>query len=151
MDPELYTLTTTYPEPGLKEKQDAALADRLAEIKAGMAEEEKQAVIDATHAEEEEDDNGEMIAALTPVSVADLPEEIRQYQITDETGADGVRRMTAVAGVDGVGKADLYFDARTLPQEDIHYLRLFTRLMGQLDTDAHSKEELAVLMYDKTE
>lgn len=146
VDPELYTLTTTYPEPGLKEKQDAALADRLAEIKAGMTEEEKQAVIDATHAEEEEDDNGEMIAALTPVSVADLPEEIRQYQITDETGADGVRRMTAVAGVDGVGKADLYFDARTLPQEDIHYLRLFTRLMGQLDTDAHSKEELAVLM-----
>ena len=53
--------------------------------------------------------------------------------------------MNAVAGVDGVGKADIYFDARTLPQEDIHYLRLFTRLLGQLDTDAHSKEELALL------
>ncbi len=146
IDPELYTLTTTYPEPGLKEKQDAELADRLAEIKAGMTDEEKQAVIDATHAESEEEDNSAMIAALTPVAVADLPEEVREYQITDETGADGVRRMNAVAGVDGVGKVDLYFDARTLPQEDIHYLRLFTRLMGQLDTDVHTKEELAVLM-----
>ena len=146
VDPELYTLTTTYPEPGLKEKQDAALAEKLAEIKAGMTEEEKQAIIDATHAEPEEDENAEMIAALTPVTVADLPEEVREYAITDETGEDGVRRMNAVAGVDGVGKVDLYFDARTLPQEDIHYLRLFTRLLGQLDTDAHSKEELAVLM-----
>ena len=146
VDPELYTLTTTYPEPGLKEKQDAALADKLAEIKSGMTEEEKQAIIDATHAEPEEDENAEMIAALTPVTVADLPEEVREYAITDETGEDGVRRMNAVAGVDGVGKVDLYFDARTLPQEDIHYLRLFTRLLGQLDTDAHSKEELAVLM-----
>ena len=146
VDPELYTLTTTYPEPGLKEKQDAALAEKLAEIKAGMTDEEKQAIIDATHAEPEEDENAEMIAALTPVTVADLPEEVREYAITDETGEDGVRRMNAVAGVDGVGKVDLYFDARTLPQEDIHYLRLFTRLLGQLDTDAHSKEELAVLM-----
>ena len=146
VDPKLYTLTTTYPEPGLKEKQDAALAEKLAEIKAGMTDEEKQAIIDATHAEPEEDENAEMIAALTPVTVADLPEEVREYAITDETGEDGVRRMNAVAGVDGVGKVDLYFDARTLPQEDIHYLRLFTRLLGQLDTDAHSKEELAVLM-----
>ena len=146
VDPELYTLTTTYPEPGLKEKQDAALAEKLAEIKAGMTDEAKQAIIDATHAEPEEDENAEMIAALTPVTVADLPEEVREYAITDETGEDGVRRLNAVAGVDGVGKVDLYFDARTLPQEDIHYLRLFTRLLGQLDTDAHSKEELAVLM-----
>ncbi|MBQ6515164.1 MAG: insulinase family protein [Clostridia bacterium] len=145
VDPALYTLTTTYPEPGLKEKQDAELAEKLAEIKAGMTEEEKQAAIDTAHAEPEEEDNRAMIAALTPVAVADLPEEVREYPISDETGEDGVRRMNAVAGVDGVGKADIYFDARTLPQEDIHYLRLFTRLLGQLDTDAHSKEELALL------
>ena len=145
IDPALYTQTTTYPAPGEKEKQDAALAARLEEIKAGMTEEEKQAVIDATHAEQPEEDNTEMIASLTAVSVADLPEEIRQYEITDETGEDGVRRMNAIAGVDGVGEVSLYFDARTLPQDDIHYLRLFTRLMGDLPTDAHTTEEIAVL------
>ena len=144
-DPALYTLTVTYPAPGEKEKQDAALADSLAQIKDSMTEEEKQAVIDTTNAEPEEEDNAEMIASLTAVTVADLPEEIREYKVTDETGKDGVRRMNAVAGVDGVGKVDLYLDARALPQEDIHYLRLFTRLMGQLDTDTHTSEELAVL------
>ena len=144
-DPALYTLTTTYPAPGGKEKQDAELEARLAEIKAGMSEEEKQAIIDATHAEPAEEDNSEMIASLTAVTVADLPEEIRQYQVSDETGADGVRRMNAVAGVDGVGEVTLYFDARTLPQDDIHYLRFFTRVLGELPTDVHSKEELAAL------
>ena len=76
----------------------------------------------------------------------DLPEEVRQYEVTDVTADNGVRYMNALAGVDGVGKAVLSLDARAIPQEDIHYLRLYTRLMGQLDTDAHSKEELAVLM-----
>ncbi|MBO4471096.1 MAG: insulinase family protein [Clostridia bacterium] len=145
-DPALYTLTTTYPEPGLREKHDAALADKLAEIKAGMTDEEKQAIIDATNAEPVEDDTSEMVASLTAVTVKDLPEEVRQYEVSDVTAENGVRYMNAVAGVDGVGKVDLFLDARTLPQEDIHYLRLYTRLMGQLDTDAHSKEELAVLM-----
>ncbi|MBR5962158.1 MAG: insulinase family protein [Clostridia bacterium] len=144
-DPALYTLTTTYPEPGLKEKQDAALADKLAEIKAGMTDEEKQAVVDATHAEPEEEDTSEMIASLTAVTVSDLPEKIRQYPYTDETGKDGVRRISAVAGVDGIGYIDLFLDARGISQEDLQYAQLFTQLLGHLDTDAHTKEELAVL------
>ncbi len=144
-DPALYTLTTTYPEPGLKEKQDAALADRLAEIKAGMTEEDKQAVIDATHNKPEEEDTSEMVASLTAVTVADLPEEVRQFPYTDETGEDGVRRMNAVAGVDDVGVIDLFLDARGVSPEDLQYARLFSQLLGQLDTDVHTKEELAVL------
>ena len=144
-DPALYTLTTTYPEPGLKEKRDAALAEKLAEIKARMTEEEKQAVIDATHAEPAEEDASEMIASLTAVTVADLPEEVREFPYTDKTGEDGVRRMNATAGVDGVGIVDLFLDVRGVSQEDLQYTRLFTQLLGQLDTDAHTKEELAVL------
>ena len=144
-DPALYTLTTTYPEPGLKEKQDEALDAALAGIREGMTDEEKQAVIYATLAGQAEEDNTELIASLTAVTVADLPEEVREYPVSDLTGGDGVRRLNAEAGVDGVGKVALYLDARTLPQEDIHYLRLFTRLLGFLDTDAHTKEELAVL------
>ncbi|MBR5970347.1 MAG: insulinase family protein [Lachnospiraceae bacterium] len=53
----LTTLVTTYPEPGLKEKEDAALAEELAKIKAGMSDEEIEAIIAAsgvTEAAEEE-------------------------------------------------------------------------------------------------
>ena len=52
----LYTLTTTYPAPGEKEKQDAALKEKLAQIKAGLSEEELQAIIAETNAAPKEED-----------------------------------------------------------------------------------------------
>ena len=140
--PALYTLTTTYPEAGLKEKHDAELEAKLAEIKAGMSEEEKQAVIDRTNATAPEEDNSEMLASLTAVTVATLPEEVKTYELRDETGEDGVRRIEAVCGTDGISYISLNLDAAALPQEDLHYLRLFTRLLGHMDTDQHSWEEL---------
>ena len=146
VDPAQYTLTTTYPEPGRKEKQEAALAEKLAEIKAGMTEEEKQAIIDATNAKPEEEDTTEMVASLTAVTVANLPEEVREFSYTDETDANGIRRINVTAGVDEVGLVDLFLDARSLSQKDLQYAHLFSQLLGQLDTDAHSREELAMLM-----
>ena len=146
LDPALYTLTTTYPAPGLKEEEDAALAASLAEVKAGMSQEELEAIVAATAAAPEEEDNSQMVASLTAVSVDTLPEEVKEYEISDVTGDDGIRRIDVTAGVDGVGFVELFLDARTLPQEDIHYLRLYTRLLGQLNTSAHTKEELSTLM-----
>ena len=154
LDKETWTLVTTYPEPGQKEAHDEALAQLLAEIKANMTKEEKQAIIDASNAEPEDGDAAELVAQLQAVTVESLPEEIRKYDVDDVTGEDGIRRIDVTAGVDGVGTALLYLDAQALPQEDIHYMRLFTRLLGQLDTDAHTKEELDVLsaryLYGKT-
>ena len=145
LDPALYTLVSTYPAPGEKEKLDAELADRLAGIKAGMTAEEIHRIVDETAAPQEEEDNTALMASLKAVSVSDLPEEVRTYEISDTAGEDGVRRIDVAAGVDGVGQVCLYFDAGALPQEDIHYMRLYTRLLGELGTDAHSREEVSVL------
>ena len=145
-DPALYTLVSTYPLPGGKENHDAELARKLAEIKAGMTDEEKQAIIDATNAENGKADASEMLKEIKKVDAATLPEEIKTYNVADVTGIDGVRYLDVEAGVDGVCKPGLYFDAASLPQEDIHWMRLFTRLIGKLDTDAHTKEELDSLI-----
>ena len=154
LNPALYTLTTTYPAAGQKEVHDAELAARLAEIKAGMSEEEIQAVIDATNAVPEQDDTSAMLAELNALTVATLPEEVKTYELRDETGADGVRRIESVAGVDGISYVMLNLDAAPLPMEDIHYMRLFTRLLGHMDTDAHTWKELDPLvtryLYDST-
>ena len=145
VEPSLYTLTTGYPAPGQKEVHDAELAAKLAEIKAGMSDEEKQAIIDATNAVPAEEDNAAMLADLTAITVSTLPEEVKTYELRDETTEAGVRRLEAVTGVDGISYVMLNLDAAALPQEDIHYMRLFTRLLGNLDTDAHTWEELAAL------
>ena len=149
----LYTLTTTSPAPGEKEKQDAALADQLATIKAGMSEEELQAIIEETNAPEKKTDAADLIAQVKAVTVESLPEEIRTYDVLDETDENGIRHIDVTAGVEDIGQVEILLDAATLPQEDIHWMRLFTRLLGNLDTDAHTKEELDVLsgryLYDR--
>ena len=142
---KLTALSVTYPVPGLKEEQDAALAERLAAYKAGLSEEELQALIDQTNASEEADDSSEYVAKLQAVTIASLPEEVRSYQVSDQTGADGVRRVNAEAGVDGLGQAILFLDAAGLPQEDIHWFHLYTDLMTEMDTASHKAEELPVL------
>ena len=153
-DKELYTLTTAYPAPGEKEKADAALKEKLAEIKASMTAEELQAIVEETNAAPKDEDVSALMAQIKAVTVESLPEEIRTYAVSDSTDENGIRHIEATAGVDGIGFPYLLLDASTLPQEDIHWMRLFTRLLGKLDTDRHTREELDVLMgrylYDKT-
>ena len=154
LENDLRTLSVTSPDVGGKERHDAALAEQLAQVKASLSEEDLAAIVEASNAEQANDDASALVAQLQAVTVESLPEEIQLYEVSDETGADGIRRIDALAGVDGIGEPMLYLDARSIPQEDLHYFRLFTRLLGQLDTDAHTKEELDVLisryLYDKT-
>ncbi len=143
---DLTALVTVYPDAGAKEVKDAALADKLATIKASLSKDEINAIIAETNAPAEEEDFSEAIAYLKAVDVSSLPEEVRIYDVNDVTGDDGIRKIDAVANVDGVGTASVYFDAAAVPQADIHWLRLFTRLLGKLDTTKHSEDELSVLM-----
>ena len=145
LDGAITAMSCTYPESGLREQLDAAEAERLAAVKASMSAEELQAVIDMTNAEDEEDDASEYVKQLQAVTVDSLPEEIRSYEVSEHTDADGVRYIDAVADVDGVGTTILLLDASGLSQEDIHWFALYTALVGEMDTASHSRDELALL------
>ena len=138
-------LVTTCPEPGLREQLDAEEAARLSAVKASMSEEELDALIAQSNAEKETDDASAYVAQLQAVQVDSLPEEVREYRITDETGSDGVRRLSAEADVDGIGQPMLLLDASGLPQEDLHWFALYCDLLGELPSSVHSREELAEL------
>ncbi|MBE7005248.1 MAG: hypothetical protein E7425_13415 [Ruminococcaceae bacterium] len=137
-------LTTTYPEPGLKEKNDAAEAERLAAVKASMSAAEIEALVAASNAADEEDDASKYVAQLKAVDVKSLPEEIRTYDVTDKTEG-GVRYIDAVAGVDNIGQTTVLLDASGVAQDDLHWLKLFTDLVGEVDTAKYTREELATL------
>ena len=146
VNPELWTLTTGSPAPGQKEAHDAELAAKLAETKTGMSAEEIQAIVDATNAPETKDDTSAMIADLTAVTVATLPEEVKEYDLRDETDENGLRRIEVVAAVDGISQVSLFLDAAAVPQDDILYVQLFTSLLGSMNTDRHTWQELSSLM-----
>ena len=138
-------LAVTYPEPGLKEANDQAEAERLAEVKAAMSDEEIEAIVASSNAVEEPEDNAAMVAELQAVTVESLPEEIRNYEYTDETDEMGVRHIDVLAGVDGVGQVDIYLDAAGLTADQLHWYKLYTDLTGYLDTRSLTRDEIDVL------
>ena len=138
-------LVTTYPEPGLKERKDAELAQKLAAVKAAMSEEEIAALVAATNAEDEEEDTSALVAQLQAVTVETLPEELKLYEVRDETDDLGVRHIEVPAAVDGVGQVSLFLNAMGLEQEDLLWFKLYTQLTSELDTRTHTKSELATL------
>ncbi len=147
-DSPVTALAITQPVPGLKEQQDAALAEDLAARKAAMTDEQLDAIVAQTAkmGEKEADDSAQYVAQLQAVTVDSLPVERRIYDITDTTGEDGVRELGISAEVTGVGQALLLLDAAGLPQEDIHWFKLYTDLMGKLDTLRRDNADLAAQM-----
>lgn len=142
-------LVTTYPAPGEKEAKDAALAETLAGIKAQMTEDEIAAIVAASTEEESDQldsDTSAMIAELTAVTKDTLPEEIKRYEIRDVTDENGVRHIDAVAGVDGIGQADILLDITGFEAEDLHYLKLLANMTTRSASSTHSRAELSDLI-----
>ncbi|MBQ6671647.1 MAG: hypothetical protein IJM73_00305, partial [Spirochaetales bacterium] len=145
-DNGLNALVTTKAVAGLKEQKDAALAERLAQVKASMSKEEIDAIVKATVSPEEETaDTAAMVREIQVVDVESLPEEARIYEIEDETGADGIRRIWAKADIADLGYAGILLDASGLTQNQIHFFKLWTGMIGELDTQRHTRTELSSL------
>lgn len=140
-------MATTIPVAGLKEQNDAALAAALAEKKAAMTDEEIAAIVAQTAALAQPAENtaAQYVSQLQVVTVDSLPEELRIYNYTDVTGEDGVRRIDVQANVDGVGQAMVLLNVSDMPQELLHWFQLYTDLLCEVDTNAHTRQELASL------
>ena len=141
-----WALVTTKSVAGLQEEKDAALAEHLAEVKASMSQEEIAAIVAATNNPPKTNpDTPDMVRKLQVVGVDSLPVEHRIYEIEDTTGADGIRRLWAKTDVTDVGYMGIMLDASGLRQDQIHYFKLWTSLIGELDTFRHTRAELANL------
>ena len=138
-------LVTVYPVPGGKEEKDAALAEKLAQTKAGMSPEEIGRIVEASNAPAEQTDNSAYLAELKVVDVATLPEEIRTFEVKDETTEAGVRHVDGTAGVNGIGTVRILLDAGGIPQEELRWVSLYGMTVGNLDTGKHTRAELAAL------
>ncbi|MDI9520469.1 MAG: insulinase family protein [Bacillota bacterium] len=141
-------LVVTAPKPGLKEEQAEALASKLSEKRAQMTDEEISDLVEQTAAfgAQAQGDASQYVKQLQAVDVESLPVERRIYDIQDDLGEDNVRRVHASADVSGVGHALLLLDAGSIPQENLHWFKLYTDLLGKLDTKQHTQAELSSLL-----
>ena len=145
-DNSLTAIVTTWPDPGKKEEKDAALAEKLREIKANMSAEEIDAIVASSNAQPEYNpDTAAMVRDLTAVTVPTLPEEALIFPVRDVTDESGIRHMSAVAEVEDIANVKLLLDTSAMPQENLLWMQLYVDLLGEIDTAGHTWDQLPLL------
>jgi Zn-dependent M16 (insulinase) family peptidase len=142
-------LVTTIPEAGLTEKLSEQEQQYLADLKASMTGKEIEKIVNDTKAYNEwnnrQTDEAEqaVVKDLQVVEVSDLPIEVKEYHLNDISYSDGVRIISAQAYVGATGLTSLALDVSGVPAEKLFYLQLYTSLLGKMDTQKYSREQLA--------
>ena len=136
-------MAITVPEPGLKEKNDAALREKLDKMKADMTPEEVDALAAETRAYMdfvEESNAIPMPEELNALTVETLPEEI-YYDPASETNIGGIRVVTNEIDSPLI-RISIRTDTSSIPFEDLFDFSEYIYLLGTLGTEKYTREEL---------
>ena len=133
----------------LYEAEQKALDDELSKLTDSMSKEEKQKLVEDTKriVAKSKDDPTEYLRKVSVVSVDDLEDEMKVFDVSDDTDEAGVRHLNVYTGTEDIIANELYLDAKGLPQDDLLYLALFTDLVNGnfVPTSGH---ETGVMPYD---
>lgn len=133
------------PKYGLNAKREEALAKKLAEYKASLSLEEQQAVIDFTrHLKQyqEEPSAPEDLDKMPMLSRDDIKKTGEKLYIREHR-ADDTLMLCHDIDTNGIAYFSLIFDAGQIAKEEIPWLGVLKSVLGYVDTDSHSFQELA--------
>lgn len=126
-----------HPDPSLTEKKEAELEERLAELAERMTDEEKAALREenARFREwQQTPDTEEALSTIPRLTTDDLKTAPRDIP-TDVVCVDGVNVVQHPLHTGGISYLDLYFDASDADEDELHYIRLFTDMLFEWNTE----------------
>jgi presequence protease len=132
------------PVPGLITKQDEAIKAKLAELKKTMSKAQIQDLIKENlklKAWQEETDSEDDLLKIPLLSLDDVDPQASSTDCEKEAGK-GYTLLKHPIQTNGIVYLKSYFDLAHASQEDLPWLRLYTQLLGQLDTQRFSYGEL---------
>ncbi len=132
------------PQAGLTAKNEAALADKLAALKAAMTEEEIGQIVDATHQlrrYQSEPTPPEIMQMIPMLTIDDLkkhpdPLDNHEMQIGD------MKCLHHPIETNGIDYVRLLFDVSHIGAEELPFVGLLTEALGNMDTDRYSYQDL---------
>ena len=136
------------PDNNLGEKQEKDLAQKLVAKKEKMSLAEIIALADIDkHLKERQqmDETPEALATIPVLSLSDIKKEADEL-ISEEAEVSGIKVLKHTLFTNGIVYLRFFFDAGKVPQDLLPYAYLLAELLGTLDTDKHSYQELANLL-----
>lgn len=140
-------LVTLAPEKGLTEKKNKQTEDKLAAYKESLTDEQLDEIIENTRVLKERQASMETEEALKTIPLLtreDLKREIKE-ETFEEGEAGGVPHLHYHAHTAGISYVNLFFTLYGLSTEDIPYAYLLGELLGGMDTESHSYQEITKL------
>jgi Zn-dependent M16 (insulinase) family peptidase len=132
------------PVPGLEARNSALAEEKLAQYKSGLSGEEVEALIESTRdliAQQDTEDSPEALATIPKLNLGDVNPEPDWFE-AEEREADGNKVLFFKDFTNNVIYTNFIFDMRTVGQEMIPYLSILRELLGKMDTENYSYEEL---------
>ncbi len=136
---------TLTPERGYTAKMDAKVAKRLAEYKQSLTDEELERIIAKTKElkqYQDEPSTREELECIPMLEVSDIERKIeplhnKLLQVGD------INVLFHDIFSNGIGYVDLLFSADAVETEDLQYLALLKSVLGYIDTEHYTYQELA--------
>lgn len=140
------------PVKGLEKKNNQELAEKLAQHKASLTQQELAQIIEDTKAlkrYQEEENTPEELAKIPMLSREDLGKKAMDF-CTQECTYNGNKVLFHPVETNGVAYIRMAFDVRDIPAEKIPYLGLLTKILGLVNTKNYAYGELFNEIHLKT-
>ena len=148
LDNPYYALISLVPEPGLTERHDKALADKLAVYKASLSKEEIDAIVADSQALQKRQatpDSPEALETIPTLTRDDLEKKADTIAM-EQQDVGGVPVCYVADETNGITYVNAYFDLHGLTREEISYVYLLSDLIGDMDTTDHTYGDIASLI-----
>lgn len=132
------------PEPGLDSAIDKSTSKKLQVYKSGLDDKEIVSLIHATEeliAHQDSEDSPEALATIPKLSLEDVNQQSEWFQVEEKLAGEQ-KILYFDQFTNNVLYTNFYFDMQVVAQEDIPYLSILRRLLGKMDTENFSYEEL---------
>ncbi len=140
------------PDAELAQREAAAEAARLADVRAGLNAKQLQAIIDNTtelRRIQEAPDSPEDLAALPMLTLADLDRESKTIPLA-VSELNGSQLLYHDLFTNGIVYLDVGFNLKSLPQELLPFARLFGRALLEMGTETEDFVKLSHRIGRKT-
>lgn len=140
------------PDAELAQRLEAAENKRLADVKAGLSEDELLAIIEETRELkrlQEAPDTPEALAAIPRLTLADLDKENKTIPLAI-SDLHGSELLYHDLFTNGIVYLDLGFDLHTLPADLLPYVKLFGRALVEIGTETEDFVKLSQRIGRKT-
>ncbi|EES92195.1 Zn-dependent peptidase, insulinase family [Clostridium botulinum D str. 1873] len=133
------------PSPGLQEKKDIQLKEKLANIKKSLSDNEINNLVKETNELkiwQSTPNTKEQLNKLPTLNREDILKDIKKVK-TIEKNENEIKVLYHPLFTNGVDKTSLYFDTSKVPQDKLKYMYLLSRILQNVDTKNYKKEELS--------